>query len=39
MGEAGFMGLKVCSLSSGSSGNATYIGTDRANILSPPVYN
>ncbi|NLX70535.1 MAG: MBL fold metallo-hydrolase [Clostridiales bacterium] len=27
------MGLKVCSLSSGSSGNATYIGTDRANIL------
>ncbi|NLO82179.1 MAG: MBL fold metallo-hydrolase [Clostridiales bacterium] len=27
------MGLKICSLSSGSSGNATYIGSDRANIL------
>ena len=27
------MGLKVCSLSSGSSGNVTYIGTDRTNVL------
>ena len=27
------MSFKVCSLFSGSSGNATYIGTDRTHIL------